>query len=55
MVPRMNIKPMDILYLLEDEDLASMRYSDLHKLCVAITLDLQMEKERSKDPEILLA
>jgi len=46
---------MDILYLLEDEDLASMRYSDLHKLCVAITLDLQMEKERSKDPEILLA
>ena len=51
----MNIKPMDILYLLEDEDLASMRYSDLHKLCVAITLDLQIEKEISKNPEILLA
>jgi hypothetical protein len=46
---------MDILHLLEDEDLASMRYSDLHKLCVAITLDLQIEKERSKGPETFLA
>jgi hypothetical protein len=46
---------MDILHLLEDEDLASMRYSDLHKLCVAITLDLQLERERKKEPEKYLA
>jgi len=50
-----NIKPMDILYMLEDEDLASMQYSDLRKLCVAITLDLQIEKERNKEPETFLA
>ena len=52
---RMTIKAIDILYMLDDDDLASMRYSDLHKLCVALTLDLQIEKERSKDPEKLLA
>ena len=51
----MNIRPMDIFNLLDDDDLASMRYSDLHRLCVALTLDLQIEKERSKDPEQLLA
>ncbi len=46
---------MDILYMLEDEDLANMRYSDLRKLCVAITLDLQVERERNKEPETFLA
>ncbi len=51
----MNIRPMDIFNLLDDEDLASMRYSDLRRLCVALTLDLQIEKERNKEPETLLA
>jgi hypothetical protein len=46
---------MDIFNLLDDEDLASMRYSDLRRLCVALTLDLQIEKERNKEPETLLA
>ena len=46
---------MDIFNLLDDEDLASMRHSDLRKLCVALTLDLQIEKERSKEPETFLA
>jgi hypothetical protein len=41
--------------MLDDEDLASMRHSDLHRLCVALTLDLQIEKERSKEPEKFLA
>ncbi len=50
-----NIRPMDILYMLEDEDLASMNYSDLRKLCVAITLDLQVQKESNKEPETFLA
>jgi hypothetical protein len=51
----MNIKPMDVLYMLDDEDLASMRYSDLHKLCVAITLDLQIDKEYNKELKTFLA
>jgi len=46
---------MDILHILDDEDLASMRYSDLYKLCVAITLDVQLDKERNRDPETFLA
>ena len=52
---RMTIKPIDILYMLDDEDLASMRLIDLNRLCVAITLDLQLERERVKEPEIFLA
>jgi hypothetical protein len=51
----MNIKPVDILYMLEDEDLASMEYSDLYRLCNVITLDIQLEKERYKEPETFLA
>jgi deoxycytidine triphosphate deaminase len=41
----MIIKPIDILYMLDDEDLASMDYEDMSKLCNAISLDLQLEKE----------
>ena len=52
---RMTIKPIDILYMLDDEDLASMNLVDLNRLCTAITLDLQLERERVKEPEIFLA
>jgi hypothetical protein len=50
-----NIKAIDILYMLEDDDLAHMRQSDLQKLCTVITLDAQLERERNKNPEIFLA
>lgn len=55
MAPRMTIKPIDILHMLEDEDLSQMRQVDLQRLCIAITLDLQLERERVKEPEIFLA
>ena len=55
MVQGMTIKPIDILHMLDDEDLASMNLIDLHRLCTAITLDLQLEQERVKEPEIFLA
>jgi hypothetical protein len=45
-----SIKAIDILYMLEDDDLAHMRQSDLQKLCTVITLDAQLERERNKDP-----
>jgi len=51
----MIIKPIDILHMLDDEDLAGMELSDLNKLCTAITLDLQLERERVKEPEVFLA
>ena len=50
-----SIKAIDILYMLEDEDLAYMRQSDLQKLCTVITIDAQLERERKKQPEIFLA
>jgi hypothetical protein len=50
-----NIKAIDVLYMLEDNDLAYMRQSDLQKLCMAITLDVQLERELKKHPEIFLA
>jgi hypothetical protein len=50
-----NIKAIDILYMLEDDDLAHMRQSDLQKLCTVITLDAQLERERNKEPETFLA
>ena len=50
-----SIKAIDILYMLEDDDLAYMRQNDLQKLCIVITLDAQLERERSKEPEIFLA
>ena len=52
---RVNIKAIDILYMLDDDDLAHMKQSDLQRLCTVITLDTQLERERSKDPEIFLA
>ena len=52
---RVNIKAIDILYMLDDDDLAYMRQSDLQKLCTVITLDAQLERERNKEPEIFLA
>ena len=52
---RVNIKAIDILYMLDDDDLAHMRQSDLQKLCTVITLDAQLERERNKEPEIFLA
>ena len=52
---RVNIKAIDILYMLDDDDLAHMRQSDLQKLCTVITLDVQLERERNKEPEIFLA
>jgi len=45
MVPMMNIRPIDVLRMLDDEDLAEMEYDDLNKLCTMITLDNQLDKE----------
>jgi hypothetical protein len=50
-----SIKAIDILYMLEDDDLAHMRQSDLQRLCTVITLDAQLERERNKTPETFLA
>jgi hypothetical protein len=50
-----SIKAIDVLYMLEDDDLAYMRPSDLQKLCTVITIDAQLERERKKQPEIFLA
>lgn len=52
---RMNLRPIDILYMLDDEDLANMGRRDLNRLCIAITLDSQLERERIKEPEVFLA
>jgi hypothetical protein len=41
----MIIKPLDILYMLDDGYLAGMDHEDILKLCNAISLDLQIEKE----------
>jgi len=50
-----NIRAIDILYLLEDDDLASMRQDDLRRLCTAITLESQLTLEQKKEPKIFLA
>ena len=41
----MTIKPLDILYLLDVEDVDQMDYVELNNLCIAITLDEQLTKE----------
>ena len=41
----MNIRPIDVLRMLDDEDLAEMKHDDLNKLCTMITLDNQLDKE----------
>ena len=48
----MNIKPIDVLQMLDDEDLASMEYRDLRNLCLAISLDLQLSKEGDERQDI---
>jgi hypothetical protein len=50
-----NIRAIDILYLLEDDDLALMQQGDLRRLCTAITLDFQLTLEQKREPEIFLA
>ena len=55
MVPIVTIKPIDVINMLDDEDLAFIKQSDLQKICIAITLDLQLERERKKEPEKYLA
>ena len=45
MVQMMNIKPIDVLQMLDDEDLADMEYDDLNRLCIMISLDNQLSKE----------
>lgn len=41
----MTIKPLDILFMLDEEDVELMETIDLQKLCTLISLDLQLEKE----------
>jgi hypothetical protein len=41
----MTIKPLDILYLLDVEDVDQMDYVELNNLCIAITLDEQLTQE----------
>ena len=41
----MTIKPLDILYLLDVEDVDQMDHVELNNLCIAITLDEQLTKE----------
>ena len=52
---KVSIKAIDILYMLDDDDLAFMKQSDLQKLCTVITLDAQLERERKREPEVFLA
>ena len=44
----MIIKPIDVLYMLDDEDLATIESKDLNNLCVAISLDLQLKQEEDE-------
>ena len=48
----MIIKPMDVLYMLDDEDLATIESEDLTSLCVAISLDLQLRREENERESI---
>ena len=41
--------------MLDDEDLAEMELVDLNRLCIAITLDLQLEEENKNEPIEYLA
>ena len=50
-----NIRAIDILYLLEDDDLALIKQDDLRRLCTAITLDSQLTLEQKKEPKVFLA
>ena len=48
---QMNIRPIDILHMLDDKDLADMEHRDLVNLCTLITLDNQLDKESYGDEE----
>jgi hypothetical protein len=48
----MIIKPIDVLYMLDDEDLATIESEDLNNLCVAISLDLQLKQEEDERESI---
>jgi hypothetical protein len=48
----MIIKPIDVLYMLDDEDLATIESLDLNNLCVAISLDLQLKQEENERESI---
>jgi hypothetical protein len=50
-----NIRAIDILDLLEDDDLALIKQDDLRRLCATITLDCQLTLEQKKEPKIFLA
>ena len=41
----MIIDPLDILYMLDDEDVSEMEHVDLNRLCILISLDQQLKKE----------
>jgi len=51
MVPIMNIRPIDVLHMLDEEDLADMEHDDLNRLCTMITLDNQLQKESYGDED----
>ena len=48
----MTIKPIDVLYMLDDDDLATIESQDLNSLCVAISLDLQLRREENERESI---
>jgi len=47
----MNIRPIDVLNMLDEEDLAEMGHNNLTKLCTMITLDNQLHKESYGDED----
>ena len=49
---RMTIKPIDVLHMLDDDDLATIESEDLNSLCVAISLDLQLRREENERESI---
>jgi len=49
----MNIKPIDVLNMLDDDELSDIELEDLYKLCNAISLDLQVEREKYQCKNIL--
>lgn len=47
----MTIKPLDVLFMLDEEDIEMMGHTDLQRLCVLVSLDLQIERElNAKSP-----
>jgi len=44
-IEQMTIKPLDVLFMLDEEDIEMMEHTDLQRLCVLVSLDLQLERE----------